>query len=205
MAERIGATGEGGASRGGANGSGANRGGANDGSNGSGSADAADALVDACPVPPPQRPLRQYEELRDSWFFAWACRGDAGLARPLIYCWLLVLPLSLLVASGSWSLRHRPLALLLAAAAAAVILPVLLLLRQWLGWRTIHQRLVSERVEYEESGWYDGQVWEKPLSWRQQDLLVAQHQVRPVLARLRRALTWAALLMLLGTGLCQAL
>ena len=204
MAERIGTTGEGGsgASGRGADGGGASKGGPEGSPNG---ADAAAAALDGCPVPPPQRPLRQYEELRDSWFFAWACRGDAALARALISCWLLLLPLSLLVANGSWSLRHRPLALLLAAAAAAVLLPVLLLLRQWLGWRTIHQRLVSERVEYEESGWYDGQVWEKPLSWRQQDLLVAQHQVRPVLARLRRALTRAAVLMLVGTGLCQAL
>jgi hypothetical protein len=114
------------------------------------------------------------------------------------------LPPSLLVASGSWVLRHRPLELVLAGAVAAILLPLLLLLRQWLGWRTIHRRLVSERVEYEESGWYDGQVWEKPVSWRQQDLLVAQHQVRPVLTRLERALAISAGLMLAGTGLCQA-
>jgi len=158
-----------------------------------------------CPVPPPQRPLQQYEELRDSWFFAWPSRGNWGLARALVSCWLLAMPPSLLVASGSWVLRYRPLELVLAAAVAATLLPLLLLVRQWLGWRSIHRRLVSERVEYEESGWYDGQVWEKPLSWRQQDLLVAQHQVRPVLSRLEAALALSAALMLAGTGLCQAL
>jgi hypothetical protein len=158
-----------------------------------------------CPVPPAQRPLQQYEELRDSWFFAWPSRGNGGLAKALLGCWLLALPPSLLVASGSWVLRYRPLELALAAAVAATLLPVLLLVRQWLGWRSIHRRLVSEKVEYEESGWYDGQVWEKPLSWRQQDLLVAQHQVRPVLRRLERALAIGAGLMLAGTGLCQAL
>jgi hypothetical protein len=158
-----------------------------------------------CPVPPAQRPLQQYEELRDSWFFAWPSRGNPGLAKALLSSWLLALPPSLLVASGSWVLRYRPLELVLAAAVAAALLPVLLLVRQWLGWRSIHRRLVSERVEYEESGWYDGQVWEKPLSWRQQDLLVAQHQVRPVLSRLERALAISVGLMLAGTGLCQAL
>ena len=167
--------------------------------------DVAGASSGPCPVPPAQRPLQQYEELRDSWFFAWPSRGDGGLARALLACWLLTFPLSLLVASGSWVLRHRPLELTLAGAVAALALPALLLVRQWLGWRTIHQRLLSETVEYEESGWYDGQVWEKPLSWRQQDLLIAQHQVRPVLQRLQRALALAAGLMLLGTGLCQAL
>jgi hypothetical protein len=159
----------------------------------------------ACPVPPAQRPLQQYEELRDSWFFAWPSRDNRGLAKALLACWLLALPPSLLVASGSWVLRYRPLELVLAAAVAAMLLPALLLVRQWLGWRSIHRRLVSERVEYEESGWYDGQVWEKPLSWRQQDLLVAQHQVRPVLSRLERALAISAGLILAGTGLCQAL
>lgn len=158
-----------------------------------------------CPVPPAQQPLRQYEELRDSLFFSWPAASDAGLARPLLLSWLLALPLCALVASGSWVLRHHLGQLWLAAAVAALLLPILLLLRQWLGWRTIHQRLVSEAVIYEESGWYDGQRWEKPLSWRQQDLLVAQHQVRPVLQRLQRALLLSLGLALLGTGLCQAL
>jgi hypothetical protein len=154
-----------------------------------------------CPVPQAQRPLRQYEELRDSWFFSWPAAGLSGLLRPLVLSWLLLLPITLLVSSGSWVLRHQPLRLLLAAAVAAVGLPLLMLIRQWLGWRSVHQRLMSERVEYEESGWYDGQVWEKPISWRQQDLLVARHQVRPVLNRLGRAITVAGALMLMGAGL----
>ncbi|MCX5947794.1 MAG: CGLD27 family protein, partial [Cyanobacteria bacterium] len=57
---------------------------------------------------------------------------------------------------------------------------------------------------YEESGWYDGQVWEKPVAWRQQDLLVATHQVKPVLQRLRRTILITLVLLLVGTGLCQA-
>ncbi|MBE9153707.1 MULTISPECIES: CGLD27 family protein [unclassified Cyanobium] len=162
-------------------------------------------LLGPCPVPPDQRPLRQYEELRGSWFFAWPAESLDGLMRPLLISWLLVAPLSVLVASGSWVLRHDPARMVVAGAAAAIALPTLLLVRQWLGWSTIHRRLVSERVDYEESGWYDGQVWEKPLSWRQQDLLVAQHQVRPILARLQQAIGLAATLMLLGASLCQAL
>ena len=54
-------------------------------------------------------------------------------------------------------------------------------------------------------GWYDGQTWEKPLSWREQDLLVARHEVRPILGRLGRAMATAAGLMLGGASLCQAL
>jgi hypothetical protein len=158
-----------------------------------------------CPVPPEQRPLEEYRQLSRSWFFAWPQAGAAGLWRALGLSWLLVLPLTLLVASGSLALRHAQAVLVLAAAVAALLLPLLLLARQWLGWSYVNRRLVAERVEYEESGWYDGQVWEKPLAWRQQDLLVSQHQVRPVLARLQRAAALVVVLLVLGAGVCQAL
>ena len=67
------------------------------------------------------------------------------------------------------------------------------------------KRLLAECVDYEESGWYDGQTWEKPLSWRERDLLVARHEVRPILSRLARAMALSAGLMLGGASLCQAL
>ena len=158
----------------------------------------------ACPVPLDQRPLQEYQQLRRSWFFAWPADTVGGLIRPLLISWLSLLPLSVLVASGSWVLRHQPTRLALCGAVAAIALPLLLLVRQWLGWSYVHRRLVSERVEYEESGWYDGQVWEKPITWRQQDLLVANHQVRPVLRRLRQGIGLAVALILVGASLCQA-
>lgn len=159
----------------------------------------------ACPVVKEQRPLEEYKQLLQSWFFSWPARGAGPLIRSVILAWLPILPMGWIVASGSWSLRHHPLRLGLAAFALSLAFPLLLLLRQWLGWSYVNRRLVSERVEYEESGWYDGQVWEKPLGWRQQDLLVSRHQVAPVLLMIRQATLWILLLMGLGTGLCQAL
>lgn len=158
-----------------------------------------------CPVPPEQRPLEEYRQLLASWFFRWPTAGPNGLLRALALSWLLALGPSLLVASGSLVLRRAPLQLTLAGASAALLLPLLLLVRQWLGWRYVQARLLSERVAYEESGWYDGQVWEKPVSWRLQDRLVASHEVAPVMARLVRAIGATAGLLIAGAGLCQAL
>lgn len=163
-----------------------------------------------CPVPPEQRPLSEYEQLLASWFFAWPSAAPVVLPRALALSWLGLLPLTLLVASGSYLLQRHPLLLVLSAMVAALLLPLLLLVRQWLGWSYVHRRLIRERVDYEESGWYDGQSWEKPLGWRQRDLLVARHQVDPVLQRLRRGMglivaLMASGLLLLGVGLCQAL
>ena len=157
-----------------------------------------------CPVPLEQRPLQEFCALCDSCFFAWPRDTQHFLNRALLISWLLILPISTLVASGSTTLRKHPSQLFLAAAVASIALPLLLLVRQWLGWTYVHRRLMDHRIEYEESGWYDGQVWEKPLAWRQQDYLVARHQVGPILSRLARAMALAAGLMLGGAGLCQA-
>ena len=159
----------------------------------------------ACPVPPEQRPLQQYRELQASWFFVWPHNGTAGLAVPLLRSWLIVLPLTVLVASGSYTLRHDLVRLVLAGMVAALVVPLLMLVRQWLGWTNLQKRLMATAIEYEESGWYDGQVWEKPVAWRQQDLLVATHEVRPVLLRLQQAMAITAALLLAGSSLCQAL
>ena len=166
---------------------------------------APDLSQTVCPVPREQRPLEQYKELQASWFFVWPHNGVRGLATPLIRAWLIVLPLTMLVASGSVPLRHNLPRLVIAGAVAGLVLPLLLLVRQWLGWTNLQRRLMATAVEYEESGWYDGQVWEKPVAWRQQDLLVANHEVKPVLWRLQQAMAIIAALMLVGSSLCQAL
>ena len=159
----------------------------------------------ACPVPPEQRPLEEFEQLSRSWFFSWPAGEFPHLRRALLISWLMLLPISTLVASGSWTLRNDPARLVAAGAVAALVLPLLLLMRQWLGWTYVMKRLLAETVDYEESGWDDGQIWEKPLSWRERDLLVARYEVRPILGRLGRAMALATGLMLGGASLCQAL
>ena len=159
----------------------------------------------SCPVPPEQRPLEEFRQLCQSWFFSWPTQQPSSLSRWLISSWVLMLPVCTLVASGRWTLKQDPPRLVAAGAVAALVLPLLLLVRQWLGWTYVMQRLLRETVDYEESGWYDGQTWEKPLSWRERDLLVARHEVRPILGRLGRAMATAAGLMLVGASVCQAL
>ncbi|MFM1901248.1 MAG: DUF1230 family protein [Synechococcaceae bacterium WB9_4xC_028] len=163
------------------------------------------ASTSACPVPPEQRPQEEFQQLARSWFFTWPTEETRGLGRALLISWFLCVPFTLLVASGSWTLRNDLPRLIAAGSVAALVLPMLLLMRQWLGWSYVHKRLLAEQVEYEESGWYDGQVWEKPLAWRERDLLMARHEVRPILGRLARSMAWITGLLLFGASLCQAL
>ena len=95
------------------------------------------------------------------------------------------MPVSLLISYGSNYLKNNILHLTFISLTASLLLPILLLSRQWLSWIYIYKRLNSESIEYEETGWYDGQVWEKPIDWRAKDLLIAQHQVKPILDHLK--------------------
>ncbi len=134
-----------------------------------------------CPVPLNQRPLNEFNNIRDSWIISWPLLEKGFFYRNLLYSWIIFMPISFTVSYGSNFLKNNIILLTFISITASLIFPILLLLRQLLSWRYIYKRLNSENIEYEESGWYDGQIWEKPVDWRAQDLLIAQHQVRPIL------------------------
>ena len=134
-----------------------------------------------CPVPLNQRPLNEFNSIRDSWIISWPLLDKSIFYRNLLYSWIFITPISFLISYGSNYLKNNIFDLTFISLTSSLIFPILLLVRQWLSWIYIYKRLNSEKIEYEESGWYDGQIWEKPIDWRAKDLLIAQHQVKPIL------------------------
>jgi hypothetical protein len=49
-------------------------------------------------------------------------------------------------------------------------------------------------VPYEESGWYDGQIWIKPPEVLIQDRLIGTYEIYPGLSRLHLTLTFLSVL-----------
>ena len=137
-----------------------------------------------CPVPQNQRPINEFNSIRNSWIISWPFLERNIFYRKLTFSWLFTTPISLIISYGSDYLKNNIYELIFISITASLAFPVLLLIRQWLSWAYIYKRLNSENIEYEESGWYDGQTWEKPISWRAKDLLIAQHQIKPVLNHL---------------------
>ena len=138
-----------------------------------------------CPVPIEQRPLNEFNSIRKSWIISWPLLEKRLFYRKLLYSWILIAPINLLISYGSDHLRNNIFELAFITLTTSLVFPILLLSRQWLSWIYIYKRLNSESIEYEESGWYDGQTWEKPINWRAKDLLIAQHQVKPILNHLK--------------------
>ena len=139
-----------------------------------------------CPVPEDQRPLNEFNSIRNSWIISWPLQDKNIFYRNLILSWILITPFSLIISYGSDYLKNNIFHLTSISFTASLVFPILLLFRQWLSWVYIYKRLNSENIEYEETGWYDGQIWEKPMNWRAKDLLIAQHQVKPILNHIEK-------------------
>ena len=139
-----------------------------------------------CPVPANQRPLNEFNSIRNSWIISWPFLKRSIFYRKLVLSWFFISPISFIIAYGSDYLKNNIFDLIFVSFTASLLFPILLLIRQWLSWVYIYNRLNSETIEYEESGWYDGQIWEKPIEWRSKDLLIAQHQVKPILNHLEK-------------------
>ncbi len=159
------------------------------------------APVSGCPVPADQRPINEYKNLKESWFFGWS---SANLKTFLIRfgClwgigWLLVEP----IAATSFDPADHLGQFLLAGSGGALFLPSLVLLRLYLGWTYVYRRLYAEAVDYEETGWYDCQSWTKPPEELTQDRLICTYQLQPILQRLKYSFGVFGLLCVFGTSL----
>ena len=106
--------------------------------------------------------------------------------------------LFLVIASGSVYFKTSLLRYILLSFFSSLSIPLLILIRLYLGWNHIFNRLISEKIEYEESGWYDGQVWEKPLVLKEKESLIATIEVKPILKNLIQILSIIFVLALSG-------
>nr|YP_009294210.1 hypothetical protein Palma_018 [Palmaria palmata]AOM67650.1 hypothetical protein Palma_018 [Palmaria palmata] len=140
---------------------------------------------DFCPVPFDQQPINEYEALKKSPLFNWSTTtnnqffGQLLLLFTLFYC---------IGISINWSIivTHKLSALLLINSLIfSVLIIEIIMVRLYLGWSYVFKRLASATIFYEESGWYDGQLWIKSATLLTQDRLIGIYQVKPVLLRVK--------------------
>ena len=155
-----------------------------------------------CPVPKEQQPTNEFIELSKSKIFSWP-KTKKSLILILIKFWVGAFVLFLVISSGSVYFKTSLLKYILLSFFSSLSIPLLISIRLYLGWNHVFKRLTSESVEYEESGWYDGQVWIKPLVLKEQESLIASIEVKPILKNLIQIISIISILALSGTLLFQ--
>ncbi len=155
-----------------------------------------------CPVPKDQQPTNEFIELSKSIIFSWP-KTKKSLIIVLIKFWIAAFILFLIISSGSVYFKTSILKYVLLSLLSSLSIPFLISIRLYLGWNHVFKRLISERVEYEESGWYDGQVWIKPLVLKEKEALIASIEVKPILKNLIQIFSIISILALSGILLFQ--
>ena len=155
-----------------------------------------------CPVPREQQPTNEFIELSKSIIFSWP-KTKKSLTIVLIKFWIGSFVLFLIISSGSIYFKTYILKYTLLSFFSSLSIPLLISIRLYLGWNHVFKRLNSERVEYEESGWYDGQVWIKPVVLKEKESLIASIEVKPILKNLIQIFSIILVLALSGILLFQ--
>ena len=136
-----------------------------------------------CPVPREQQPTNEFIELSKSNIFSWP-KTKKSLIFILIKFWVGAFLLFLVISSGSVYFKTSILKYTLLSFFSSLSIPLLIAIKLYIGWNHVFKRLTSEKVEYEESGWYDGQIWIKPLVLKEKESLIASVEVKPILKNL---------------------
>ena len=150
-----------------------------------------------CPVPLEQQPTNEFIELSKSIIFSWP-KTKKSLIIVLFKFWVGTFILFLVISSGSIYFKTSIFKYILLSLISSLSIPLLISLRLYLGWNHVFKRLNSESVEYEESGWYDGQVWIKPLVLKERESLIASNEVKPILKNLIQIFSIISVLALSG-------
>ena len=155
-----------------------------------------------CPVPKNQQPTNEFIELSKSKIFSWP-KSKISFLFILLKFWLGTFLFFIIISSGSVYFATATLKYILISFFGSLSLPLLLSIRLYLGWNHVFKRLTSEKVEYEESGWYDGQIWIKPINLKEKESLIANLEVKPILINLIQTLSLIIIFALFGILLFQ--
>lgn len=138
-----------------------------------------------CPVPFDQQPLNEYLELKKSWLFAWSIYElkDYNFTVIIIFLLLFIIFGVFLIYFLFHQLNLYKILVIDCLMASMILL--FFFIRLYLGWSYVVKRLLSATIFYEESGWYDGQIWIKSSALLTQDRLVGLYQIVPCLVRIK--------------------
>ena len=155
-----------------------------------------------CPVPKEQQPTNEFLELSNSKVFALA-KTNKKFSIILITTWLISFLIFLVISSGSTYFHTYLLRYIFLSFFGSLSVPLLITIRLLLGWNHIYKRLTSEIIEYEESGWYDGQIWNKPIELKEKESLIASIEVKPILKNLTQVISVIISFILIGILISQ--
>lgn len=139
-------------------------------------------------VPEGQRPVNEYLDMKQAPLFGWGS-NEVGLEGLLIRLGIVYAVIFAVIgfpiAGATYTADGYLLQKIAAANVGTVGFEVLLLVRIYSGWGYVGDRLRSKSIEYEETGWYDGNIEPKTEAELKRDKFLYNSDVQPAVDRLK--------------------
>lgn len=139
-----------------------------------------------CPVPEDQKPIQEYIGLKENFLTRWTTFSTKNYQKKVFSFFLTsFFIISLFQLSNfqgiyylfEWIIEN------LQWTTFFLALFFLIILSRWI---QVENRFYQARLVYEEASWYDGQIWEKPLSIIKNDQLIRYQKIQPVRQRIQK-------------------
>eukprot|EP00193_Tetraselmis_chui_P021369 CAMPEP_0177781210 /NCGR_PEP_ID=MMETSP0491_2-20121128/17708_1 /TAXON_ID=63592 /ORGANISM="Tetraselmis chuii, Strain PLY429" /LENGTH=314 /DNA_ID=CAMNT_0019301219 /DNA_START=113 /DNA_END=1057 /DNA_ORIENTATION=+ len=152
-------------------------------------------------VPRDQRPANELKAIKEASLYKWALCSTPGYALRLFFLYAATFGLiSGPISYQTFDPMEQPFVFFLSGSTGSLLVVSVAVIRMYLGWSYVGNRLLSASVEYEETGWYDGQVFVKPQEILARDRLLGTYEAKPVLSKLKRTLIACALSLISCAG-----
>nr|YP_009392705.1 hypothetical protein [Bostrychia tenella]ARW61267.1 hypothetical protein [Bostrychia tenella] len=142
-------------------------------------------LQSNCPVPFDQQPVNEYLALKRYWLFSWSTYNTNKYVTTVFFVFLFLFFVVGFFIFYIYSNNVNICKLCILNFLVCDIILFFIFMRLYLGWSYIMKRLMSATIFYEESGWYDGQIWIKTSEYLIQDRLIGLYQIMPLIQRIK--------------------
>ena len=148
-----------------------------------------DDVVDTCPVPMDQRPSSQLKEVAEGLVSGWGgLDGKSYAVRLTILCGFFFTVIAYPIASETYNPEIQWTEAHVAAMLGSLVAVSAITLNIHNSWDYVRNRLLSATIEYEETGWYDGQVYVKTPEMLAKDRLDGTYVCGPAVARCKKTM-----------------
>ena len=130
------------------------------------------------------QPANELEELRGKAFSAWPEKGSDFFTTKMAQVFFGGFTFAMVWLAISSDVGIEPVGVTYAVLLSSVLVNVFVV-SLWIDWNYVGDRLKDDKVFYEKSGWYDGDLWQKPRDVAQRDSLLYQETITPILNLLK--------------------
>jgi hypothetical protein len=161
----------------------------------------ATAYLEAA-VPRDQRPVNELAQLKADLLYSWGSLELNQYVQRLVGIFAFFMAaLGGPIAYQTFNPSDQPFEWILSASVGSLVVVAIVVVRIFLGWAYVSDRLLSATYAYEETGWYDGQTFVKPPEVLTRDRLLGMYETKPVLQKLKVTLIGSGVMLLTSSVL----